>query len=299
MPVLSAPAEVSLKNILVATDLAPGALSALNYVLPLARQFHATVHILHVVPRELSDVVSPAKSSLLFEQLPTVAQQRLNSLTIMLGDVPHHMWLRQGQVWEEVRDLVQRNHIDLVVVGASGKTHVNKILLGSVAEEVFRETTCPVLTVGPQVGPSSSSLNLRQILYSTNLREESHGGLDYAISLTRQYRAQLTLLHIVEQDEPKSSNDQWLKPDYQLLRQLVSDEDLSIEPRFRIEVTKNTSVRILRVAEEIAADLIVMDVRPEEPWATHLLDRAYEIISFSSCPVLTVRTRAGMGLQER
>jgi nucleotide-binding universal stress UspA family protein len=178
-------------------------------------------------------------------------------------------------------------------------THVNKILLGSVAEGVFRETTCPVLTVGPQVGPSSSSLNLRQILYSTNLREESHGALDYAISLTRQYRAQLTLLHIVEQDEPKSSNDQWLKPDYELLRQLVLDEDLSIEPRFRIEVTKNTPARILRVAEEIAADLIVMDVRPEEPWATHLLDRAYEIISFSSCPVLTVRTRAGIGLQER
>jgi nucleotide-binding universal stress UspA family protein len=62
------------------------------------------------------------------------------------------MWLRQGQEWEEVKDLVRGNHIDLVVVEASGKTHVNKILPGSVAEEVFRETACPVLTVGPQVG---------------------------------------------------------------------------------------------------------------------------------------------------
>jgi nucleotide-binding universal stress UspA family protein len=137
-----------------------------------------------------------------------------------------------------------------------------------------------------------------ETLYSTNLREESHDGLDYATSLARQYRAHLTLLHIVDQDEPRSSTDQWLKPDYQLLRQLVLDEGLSTEPTFRIEVTKNTSARFLRVTDDIAADLIVMDVRPEEPWATHLLDRVYEVISFSNCPVLTVRTRAEVALAQ-
>jgi hypothetical protein len=54
---------------------------------------------------------------------------------------------------------------------------------------------------------------------------------------------------------------------------------------------------VLNTPVEIAG-LIVMDVRPEEPSAANLLNRVYDVISFSSCPVLTVRTRAGVGLAQ-
>ena len=63
-----------------------------------------------------------------------------------------------------------------------------------------------------------------------------------------------------------------------------------MEPVLRIEVAKRPTGRILEVADEIGANLVVMDVRPEEAWATHLRDRVYDIISWVNCPVLTVRT---------
>jgi len=65
-----------------------------------------------------------------------------------------------------------------------------------------------------------------------------------------------------------------------------------VDPVLRVEVAKNSAARILQVAEEIGADLILMDVRPEQPWATHLRDKVSEIISCASCPVLTVCTKA-------
>ena len=73
-----------------------------------------------------------------------------------------------------------------------------------------------------------------------------------------------------------------------------------MEPVLCVEIGKNPAARILWVADEIEASLIVMDVRAEEPWAAHLRDRAYVIISFATCAVLTVRTRAIQGetLQE-
>jgi nucleotide-binding universal stress UspA family protein len=47
--------------------------------------------------------------------------------------------------------LVRENKIDLLITGTHGQGQLKKMLLGSVAEEVFRQADCAVLTVGPQV----------------------------------------------------------------------------------------------------------------------------------------------------
>jgi nucleotide-binding universal stress UspA family protein len=134
---------------------------------------------------------------------------------------------------------------------------------------------------------------LAQLLYVTNLWEDSHDGLQYAIQMAIRYRSRLVLLHVVEQEEPKRSDHEWLSAYRRILRNLLpeSASDLPVEPVLRIEVSKHPTGRILQVADEITASLVVMDVSPEESWATHLRDRVYEIVSWANCPVLTVRTK--------
>ena len=101
------------------------------------------------------------------------------------------------------------------------------------------------------------------------------------------------LLHVVEQEEPKRSDHEWLSAYRRILRNLLpeSASDLPVQPVLRIEVSKHPAGRILQVADEITASLVVMDVSPEEAWATHLRDKVYEIVSWANCPVLTVRTK--------
>ena len=290
MTQLITPIEISLKNILVATDFSPAALAALTYAVPIARQFNSVVHIVHVIhPPEID--IAPASNSEICREVHMDAQRQLELLETAVGTVPHRTWLREGKVSEVVEEIVRSEHIDLVVVGAGAKSELKKFFLGSVAEEIVRAASCPVLTMGPH---ASASEPLAQLLYVTHFWEESHYGLQYAIRLAIQYKSRLLLLHVIEQDEPKQSDHEWLREYRRILRSLLPESagELLVEPVLRVEVAKDSAARVLQVADEIGADLIVMDIRPEEPWATHLRDKVSEIISNANCPVLTVRTNA-------
>ena len=295
MSQLTAPVAVSLKNILVATDISAASVAALAWVVPIAQESDSFIHVLHVIhPSEIA-IASPEAEEDMSRQIQLDAQRQLGPLETVIGTVPHKMWLKDGDVWESIDEIVQSEHIDLIAVGASGKSDFKKLLVGSVAEEVIRKATSPVLSVGPHGLRNNGSVPpLTQLLYVTNLWEDSHCGLQYAIQLAVQYKSRLTLLHVVEQEEPKQSDHEWLHAYRRILRNLVPESaaGLPIEPVLRIEVAKHTTGRILQVADEIAANLIIMDVQAEESWATHLRDKLYEIISWANSPVLTVRTNS-------
>ncbi len=293
MQQLASPAGVSLKKILVATDFSASSVSALACVVPIAQASDSVVHILHVIrPPEIA-IASPEAEADISEQKQLDAQRQLSPLETVVGAVPHRMWLREGDVWASIDSIVRSEQIDLIAVGASGKSDFKKFLVGSVAEEVIRKATRPVLSVGPHALRNSGGASfLAQLLYVTNLWEDSHDGLQYAIQMAIRYRSRLVLLHVVEQEEPKRSDHEWLGAYRRILRNLLPESaaDLPSEPVLRIEVAKHTTGRILQVADEIGANLVVMDVRPEEAWTTHLRDKVYDIISGVNCPVLTVRS---------
>ena len=295
MEQLTAPPGVSLKNILVATDFSASSVSAVACVVPIAQASNSVVHILHVIrPAEIA-IASPEAEADMLEQRQLDAQRELGPLETVVGSVPHRMWVREGDVWASIEDVIRSEHIDLVAVGANGKSHFSKFIVGSVAEEVIRKAPCPVLSVGPHALRKGGEPPLSEVLYITDLWEESHYGLQYAIQVALRYQSRLTLLHVVEQEEPKRSDHEWLSAYRRILRNLLpkSAADLPSEPVLRIEVAKHPTGRILQVADEIEANLVVMDVRPEEAWATHLRDKVYDIISWANCPVLTVRTGVG------
>ena len=110
--------------------------------------------------------------------------------------VKHNELIEQGEVPEVLSRLVREHDIDLIVIGTGGRKGLEKLLLGSVAEEVFRNAGCPVLTMGPHATHWKIDGNLRHILYATDFGPESLHGLPYAISLAEENRARLTLLHV-------------------------------------------------------------------------------------------------------
>ena len=55
--------------------------------------------------------------------------------------------IKQGKPSTEILKAIKRHEIDLLIMGTTGKSGINKILLGSVTEKVIKESTCSFITL--------------------------------------------------------------------------------------------------------------------------------------------------------
>jgi nucleotide-binding universal stress UspA family protein len=280
--------RIHLNNILFTTDFSPAADVALPYAAELARHFGAKLYASYVRNPDDYVIVFPEGGSVPPGYTVEQARKKLEHLLDALADIERKAVIEEGQVWPTLASIIEKNEIDLIVIGTRGRTGIKKLLLGSQAEEIFRRAPCPVLTVGPH---SSAHLphtgTISEILYATDFSSESMAAAPYAISLAQEYQAHVTLLHVIvvpERDDLVSSE--------RLLRDLVPSEiELWCEPRFVVEQGP-VAETILDVADLRKADLIILSVRRPggiPGAATHLpIATAHKVVSHANCPVLTV-----------
>jgi CO dehydrogenase/acetyl-CoA synthase epsilon subunit len=104
-----------------------------------------------------------------------------------LKDVPHDLIFDRGNVAQVLDRIIATKKIDLLVMSTHGRAAVQKTLVGSVAEKMFRQAACPVLTVGPKVAVKPGYTGeLKRILYATDFSVVSLAAAPFAISLARE-----------------------------------------------------------------------------------------------------------------
>ena len=288
--------RILLKNILYATDFSKAAGAALPYALGLAKQYGAKVHAVHVRFPATYPIAGPEAMPQILEAAEVQAKIEAQELQETFANVPHDVTIAEGEVWPTISRLVREQKIDLIVIGTHGRTGVGRILLGSVAEEIFRNAACPVLTVGPHISKDTARrLDMKEILYATDFSPESLGALPYAISLAQEHQARLTLLHVTEKPQAGDLVDpqHYVASTMRQLHKLVPAEaERWCEPRFAVE-HGSAADKIMETAIALGADLIVLGVRGAEGRmgaTTHLLrPTAHRVVTQAQCPVLTVR----------
>ena len=67
--------------------------------------------------------------------------------TLAAAGVTARARVETGVAWQEILRIAREDQADVIVMGTHGRTGVNRLLLGSVAERVVRQAPCPVLTV--------------------------------------------------------------------------------------------------------------------------------------------------------
>lgn len=295
MKLMDAKTRISLKNILYLTDFSPVAEGAAPYVLELARRYGARVFAVHVRGPEIYGMAPPESWPVLVEAAQELAQEQAKNLSELFAGVEHEAIIEVGDVWDATSGLIEKDKIDLIVLGTHGRKGFEKVLLGSVAEKILRLAPCPALTVGPNVRLSATrAAEVKRILYATTFSQASMAAAAYAISLAQENQAQLDLLHVVEGYKTGE-----LVAPYELkcgcenrMRALVpNDASLWREPHFIVEVGEPAE-RILAVAKARQADMIVLGLKSTSalgaathlPWAI-----AHKVITDAECPVLTVR----------
>lgn len=287
--------DMSIRNILFATDFSSYSEAALLYAIAVSRRYHGLLSIVTVVPGEICDNAQPP-DALYFRHSAEKKMAQLVASEMFQG-VKHQEFIKEnegeGDVALVLSELMRELQTDLVVLGTHGRGGVKKVLLGSALEEIVYSALCPVLTVGPGVSPKRiPELAPRKILCATDLLPGSAKALAYAHWLAQQEHSQLTVLHVVEMRSDSRSEDREAMSHKatKRLKQLVPPNgDLSVD---LIVESGAPSERILNGAEGQGADLIVMGshqtshprVAAHLPWIT-----THQVLCQSRCPVLTVR----------
>jgi nucleotide-binding universal stress UspA family protein len=288
---LPAYAQIAFKNILFATDFSSTTELALPYAVEIARRSDATIQIVHVVQPDIYPLVPPSEWPKIAQEEKEFREGKKNQLEEEVQGIPHEFLFPVGDVWQNVVSIVEGRSIDLLILGMHGRTGMRKVLLGSVAENIFRQAACPVLTVGPAVSSKArraGAAEFNRVLYATDFSPESLAAAPYAIYFAKEYQAELMLMHSIQDAEPDQVDSA-----YDTLRDVVpAAADLEFKPRCIVERGAPEDT-ILRVAAWHDTDIIVLGVRSGQghPTAIAHFSRsiAYKVVTEAACPVLTVR----------
>jgi nucleotide-binding universal stress UspA family protein len=288
---LPASTTLSLKTLLVATDFSPASENALRFAVNLSRVYGAKLVLAHVLPPP-QEAVTEHRICDHDVKLRAETEARLAKLGDFEGSsgVEHEEVILEGSPQETVADFIGKREPDLVVVGTHGRTGFRELLMGSVAEAIFRHTDCPVITVGPRVRfPHVDSAKIEKVLLASDLQGNQHA-LPYALSIARENNARLLMVHVLEGTGvlPFDVPDRFAAAAKKQMWQTLADQGYTGTPELIVEMGRPAR-EILATASIQDVDLIVMGVHTgsassHAPWAV-----AHQVVGRASCPVLTVR----------
>jgi nucleotide-binding universal stress UspA family protein len=289
---------VELKNILYLTDFSEPSERALPFAIGMARKYGAKLYSLHVFMPAPYAGKTPGMVAAGMEAEEEIARGEMQRIESQLSGLPHQELVESGlDVWASVEQAIQDRAIDLIVMGTHGRTGAERLLLGSVTEEVFRRAHVPVLTIGPSVrNGAHSGGRFRRVLFTTDFTPASVAAARYAVSLAQENEARLLLLHVMlmPEEEKQEPRFQMSVADviHRLYEVIPKDAQLAIPAQVAIEYG-NPAERIIEAARERGADVIVLGVRSAAGHlaaATHVMRAtAHEVVAHALCPVLTVR----------
>jgi len=309
MTLVVASGDIQVKSVMIATDFSEASDKALRHALAIARHYGAKLYLVHVVSSLGFTMVGPdavtQATEVVWRDARELEKRLVQSGT--LAGLPNEVVVRQGNVWDEVDQIIAEEEIDLVVIGTHARRGWGKLLLGSVAEHIFRQANCLVLTVGPGSLPDSpvgSAGAIRPFLFATDFSEASLLAMPYAISAANHFGTKLVLLHVVCDvpmlqgvDWPSASDVIQMRENARVSNLCRLEEltfrnlKLAVTPEFVVEFG-DPAEKILQVAEKVKSDAIILGLRRSTrvgavshmPWAT-----AYEVVCGARCSVLTVR----------
>lgn len=141
------------KRILFPVDFSEVSPKIVPYVKDMAGKFKADLHLLFVarILQHFSGIYVPHPSISKFEgEIVQGAEKKLQEFVgEHFADVSPKARVILGDAAEEILNYAQSEGIDLIIMGTHGRKGLERVIFGSVAERVVKNSKVPVLTVNP------------------------------------------------------------------------------------------------------------------------------------------------------
>ena len=293
---------LEMKLILCPIDFSEFSIRAYHYALSLAEHYRAKLvaqHIVELWRYPYADYVASTGDYAEFSRaLRDGGKQQLQEFVKSHShdEMEPELVVHEGAAPDSILSFAQARKTDLIVMGTHGRRGYDRMVLGSVTNRVMRRAPCPVLAICRPPHDSSAAgeergcvHHLSRILFCTDFSDNSERALNYAISATAEYAAELTLLHVLEEIPTPAKGGEAMATATEQLDKLVPQEG-------RKTLTIKTAVRIgkpyrqiIQLAMEAQIDMVVMGVRGRGALDLAVFgSTTYRVIQLGPCPVLAV-----------
>ncbi len=277
-----------MKKILVPTDFSKPSMIAADVAVDIAKKDGAKVVFLNVVEEATGgsfNVGGEAGRHSPHDQIFNIklierAKKQLEKMVTdpKYSSVEVNGELRVGNPFHGMRTIITEQKVDLVVMGTSGRTKLEEVLIGSNTERVIRYSKCPVLTV--QKKPAST--DFKNIVYATSLSPKEEV---FSKIVKRAQQLYNSTLHLVRINTPGDFQKDHITKDYmqKFAKKLqLRNYTLNIYNDFTAEDG------IIRFADEVDADMIAMATHGRTGFAHVLTGSIAEgVAGQSNRPVFT------------
>ncbi len=192
-----------IKNILFPTDFSEAANAAFIYALHIADHAEAAITTLHIYPK--AEIKTPGLPRTLQEFYESYDLEHFenykDSIPAITKIAEEHNFthldirhaLKPGKVKTVLRQHVNSEEVDMVVMGTTGARGMKEIFLGSIAGEMLENANCPVLAV-----PESCEFDgrLDRIAFTTSYKEEEKKAMRFVLELAKLFDSEVFCFNI-------------------------------------------------------------------------------------------------------
>lgn len=185
-----------ISNILVPSDFSEVSNNALKYAIGFALQTKSKIHVLHVKSFPVLDTSFPADAyATLIEEMNKIAKDGLEKLKKTLlepAGVDYDLADISGFVNDEIENYAKSNEIDLIIMGTTGASGLQELLIGSNAATTVGRSEIPVMVIPP----TFAFTEIKHILYASDYTEPEFPALSRLMYFAELNDAAISVLHV-------------------------------------------------------------------------------------------------------
>jgi len=276
-----------MKKILVPVDFSTPSENALKVAAKLARKNNAELHVLHVI--ELAESLFGAEQfnvnddQIIF--FMKLAQKRFKEFLDKdyLKGLKTHDHVEPGSTAMSINNVVEDNAIDMIVMGSSGVSGIEEIVIGSNTEKVVRHCKVPVLVVKNEI----KDIDINTAVFASNFELENLEAYKKAKTFTDSFNAKMHMLYVNLPGNQFSST----KEIHEQMRIFLNKVEIPLDKKF-VEIFNDYSIQegVLNASQQLKADLIIIPTHGRKG-LSHFFNGSIgeDVVNHSNLPVLTLK----------